>query len=97
MSYYFHLGAEADHFEAIAFYESRQIGLGAAYLAEFEEIMVNVVSAVHRYRIKRKPNIRDVSLKQFPFTIIFREVGGDVQVLAVAHKRRRPDYWVKRI
>jgi hypothetical protein len=32
VSYYFHPGAEAEHFEAIAFFESRQLGLGAAYL-----------------------------------------------------------------
>ena len=97
MSYYFHIGAEADHFEAIAFYESRQIGLGSSYLAEFENTMLDVVKAVHRYRIKRKPNIRIVYLKQFPFSVIFREVDGDAQILAVAHKRRRPDYWLGRI
>ena len=97
MSYYFHPGAEADHFETIAFYETRQNGLGASYLAEFEETMADVVGMAHCYRIQRKPNIRGVSLKQFPFTIIFREVGGNVQVLAVAHKRRRHDYWVERI
>ena len=96
MNYYFHIEAEADHFEAIAFYESRQIGLGTAYLAEFEETMLKVLGKTHRYRIKRKPNIRSIYLKQFPFTIIFREVDTDVQILAVAHKRRRPDYWLGR-
>lgn len=94
MSYYFHPGAEAEHFETIAFFESRQLGLGAAYLSELEALMVNVVYAPHRCRIERKPNIRCVSLKRFPFKVIFRDVEGVVQVLAISHKRRRPDYWL---
>lgn len=97
MSYYFHPGAEAEHFEAIAFFESRQPGLGASYLAEFEELMGNVVQASYHYRIERKPNIRRVSLRRFPFQVIFRDVEGVLQILAVSHKRRRPDYWLDRL
>ncbi|MGZ8947772.1 MAG: hypothetical protein ACXW1W_20390 [Methylococcaceae bacterium] len=67
MSYYFHPGAEAEHFEAIAFFESRQPGLGAAYLAELKE---RVAHAPHRYRIERKPNIQRIFLKRFP-TLFF--------------------------
>lgn len=97
MSYYFHPSTEAEHFEDIAFFESRQPGLSAAYLAELEELMASVVHAPHRCRIERKPNIRRVFLKRFPFNVIFRDAEGVVQVLAVAHKRRRPDYWLGRI
>lgn len=97
MSYHFHPGAEAEHFEAIAFYESRQLGLGAAYLAEFEKTMVQVVHMPHRHRIERKPDIRSASLKRFPFNVIFRELAGMIQVLAVSHKRRRPGYWLNRL
>lgn len=39
MKYQFHPVAEADHLESIAYYESRSSGLGAAYLAQFEETM----------------------------------------------------------
>jgi toxin ParE1/3/4 len=44
MSYYFHPGAEAEYLETIAFFESRQIGLGAAYILELEAVMANVVN-----------------------------------------------------
>jgi hypothetical protein len=74
VSYYFHPVAEAEHFEAIAFFESGQPGLGAAYLAELEELMTIVAHAPHRYRVERNPNIRRVFLKQFPFNVIFRDV-----------------------
>jgi toxin ParE1/3/4 len=97
VSYYFHPGAQAEHFEAIAFFESSQLGLGASYLAEFEDLMVNVALTPHYYRIERKPDIRRVSLRRFPFKVIFRDVEGVVQILAVSHARRRPDYWLNRL
>jgi toxin ParE1/3/4 len=97
VSYYFHPGAEAEHLESIAFFESRQKGLGVAYLAEFEGTMATVVQMPQRCRVERKPNLRSVSLARFPFKIIFRDVEGMVQILAVSHKRRRPDYWLNRL
>ena len=30
-------------------------------------------------------------------TVIYREHSGEVQVLAVAHYRRRPGYWLGRV
>lgn len=98
MTYYrFHPGAEAEYLEAIVFYESRRKGLGAAYLAAFENTMLHVVDSPHRYRIERKPNIRGISMINFPYKIIFREEGDDIQILAVSHKKRRPDYWLCRL
>ena len=96
MSYFFHPAAEAEYLEAIAYYESKRAGLGASYLAEFELTMRTVCKAPHRYRIEQGPDIRCVSLKRFPFSVLFRESSGKVQVLAMAHKRRRPQYWLGR-
>lgn len=97
MTYRFHPGAENEHFEIIGFYESRQPGLGAAYLTEFEQLMSSVVSMPGRYRIERKPDIRVVSLIKFPYRIIFRDNNAGIQILAVSHKKRRPDYWLGRL
>jgi plasmid stabilization system protein ParE len=32
-------------------------------------------------------------LRRFPFFVIYREIGGGILILAVAHARRRPGYW----
>lgn len=97
MSYRFHPGAEHEHFEIVGFYESRQPGLGAAYLTEFENLMIRTASMPKRYRVERKPNIRTVSLLKFPYGIIFRDSADGIQILAVSHKKRRPDYWLGRL
>lgn len=96
MIYGFHPEAEAEHYEAIAFYEARRVGLGAGYLDEFEELMGRVIALPQAFRVERKPDIRRAHLDRFPYTVIYREVEGNVQVLAVAHKRRRPGYWAGR-
>jgi plasmid stabilization system protein ParE len=35
-------------------------------------------------------------LKRFPFSIVYRHTGPSVQILAVAHGRRKPGYWRQR-
>ena len=96
MTYQFHPEAEAEHLENIAYYEDRRAGLGARYLAEFESVVEQVCENPHRYRIERLPDIRRVRMRQFPFTILYRETEGTVEILAVAHRRRRPAYWLRR-
>ena len=42
MSYEFHPAAETEYLETIAYYESRQAGLGALFFEEFERAIVQV-------------------------------------------------------
>ncbi len=97
MKYSFHPAAETEHLESVAYYESKRPGLGAAYLTDFEFAMINVCETPHRYAGWERPGIRKISMKRFPFDILYRENQDEVQVLAVAHKRRRPLYWARRL
>lgn len=97
MSYFFHPAAEAEHLETVAYFESKRSGLGASYLAEFESLMLTVCEAPSRYRVETSPNIRRARMARFPYAVLFREFDGGVQVLAVAHYRRRPQYWLGRL
>lgn len=38
-------------------------------------------------------NTRRVLLRRFPFFVVYRAVGENLQIVAVAHARRRPGYW----
>jgi len=96
VSYFFHIDAEAEHLETVAYYESKQPGLGVIYLSEFEKIMANICDSPRRNRIEIEPGIRIKNMEKFPFNILFREITSTVQVLAVAHRRRRPTYWLGR-
>lgn len=97
MNYGFHPAAEAEHLEQIAFYESRQRGLGARYRDHFLKTVKNVCEGSTAYPIEHAPDIRRARLQPFPLTIIFREREAKIELLAVAHYRRRPGYWFGRI
>jgi hypothetical protein len=51
MSFFFHPAAEAEHLEIITYFESKRPGLGATYLAEFEQVMGIVFESPHRYPV----------------------------------------------
>lgn len=92
-----HPEAALEHEEQVAYFEARTKGLGRRYHAAFRSALLKVCEAPHRHRVVRSPGIRRVSLRGFPFSIIYREANGVVQVLAVAPHRRRPGYWSGRL
>lgn len=41
-------------------------------------------------------NTRRVLLRRYSFFVVYRQRGGDLEVVALAHARRRPGYWCAR-
>ncbi len=40
---------------------------------------------------------RRILLNRYPYFVVFRELSHEIQIIAVAHARRRPGYWKKRV
>ena len=40
---------------------------------------------------------RRVILTRYPFSVVFRERLHDIQIVALAHAKRRPGYWASRL
>jgi toxin ParE1/3/4 len=40
---------------------------------------------------------RRILLHRYPYSVVFRELPDKIQVIAVAHAKRRPGYWAKRL
>ncbi len=97
MSYFFNPKARIEHLEHVAYYESQHLGLGRRYLAAFTLAMNKICTAPHRFKIEFPPDIRRYRIAGFPYSILYRQIGNDIEVLVVAPHRRRPDYWVERI
>ena len=97
MSYRLHPEAAEEHKKQIAHYEEIQAGLGRRYYTEFKQILALVCASPDRSRIVLAPDIRRAMFKVFHFDLVYREVDGLVQVLAIAHHRRQPGYWAVRL
>ena len=97
MSYWLHPEAAEEHKKQVAHYEEIQAGLGRRYHSEFQDVLASVCASPDRSRIVLAPDIRRAMFKVFHFDLVYREVDGLVQVLAIAHHRRQPGYWVGRL
>jgi toxin ParE1/3/4 len=97
VSYFFADAARVEHLEHVAYYEEQRAGLGARYLAAFETAMVAICEHPERFRVERAPDIRRYRVPGFPYNILYRQAGVDVEVLVVAPHRRRPGYWLGRV
>jgi plasmid stabilization system protein ParE len=87
--------------DSAAWYESRQAGLAAKFLDEFERTLVLIASRPVSFpRLLDMPSdfsIRRALLPRFPYALVFMELGDEVRVLAVAHVKRQPGYWLNRV
>lgn len=91
----FHPAAEVDLNEAADWYEARREGLGLEFLQEIRGKIATLLEAPERWRLVR--GTRRVLLGRFPYAIVYREVSADeIEIVAVAHFRRRPKYWARR-
>jgi len=97
VKYQLHAGAAAEHLGRVRYYEAQRRGLGARYLKDFEQTMARICESPARHKLKRPPSTRAVSFRSFPCSVIYREVSGFVQVLAVSHHRQQPGYWIARL
>ncbi len=90
--------AEEELAEAAEWYEAKRTGLGVELIAivdrAFEEIQDAPLSHA-LWRVDR-PYRRKV-LTRFPYVIFFRAEDDEVEVIAVAHAKRRPGFWVDRV
>lgn len=88
--------AEQEMIEAALYYQSQASGLGVDFLAEVERALKFIVASPTTYPII-EGELRRRILKRFPFGVLYRFDPVEIVITAVAHLRRRPGYWKKRI
>ena len=59
--------------------------------------MTKICENPERYRIELYPDIRRYRVPGFPYNILYRQSGNDMEVLVVAPHRRRLGYWLGRL
>ncbi len=90
-----HPEAEAELTEAAQFYNHRRPGLGGEFAAAVDAAVTVIAERPTKFRMA-EGDIRRCLLKRFPYSILFREKGDAIQILAFKHHARHPDYWKHR-
>jgi len=87
--------AEAELQDAASWYDERVGGLGARFLAAIRHRASEIVESPHRWPTIR--GVRRVLVGAYPYAIIYREVSDEeIEIVAVAHLKRRQSYWAQR-
>jgi hypothetical protein len=93
--------AELESAEAAAWYDDRQPGLGDEFLSAIGHAIVEIRSEPSSFsRLESyvgRHEVRRCVLRRFPYLIVFACRADETLVVAVAHLRRRPLYWLERL
>ena len=82
--------------EAFEWYLERSLQAAEAFLRETDRA-VAVIAAAPRVWPRFEVGTRRYVLHRFPYNIIYRETEPGIEVVAVAHHKRRPRYWYRRL
>ena len=80
---------------AARWYENEQEGLGAEFAEEIDAAIGRIAkkpTASPLWRADRR--YRKGGVKRFPYIVFFVEHETHIRIVAIAHKRRSPGYWM---
>jgi plasmid stabilization system protein ParE len=92
----FHPEAKEEFREAIEWYRSRNRRLATEFRVTVSDVIRQIVQAPQRWPVHLHGTRRFV-LQRFPFSVVYLDDPDTVNIVAVAHGKRKPGYWKKRL
>lgn len=97
-----HPEADEEVDSAVDWYQEQREGLGAEFFAELRRDLVSVAAAPRSWPLwpgvrTETLGVRRFLMSRFPFALPYLVIEERIVVLAVAHVRRRPGYWLRRV
>jgi len=87
-----HSEAVAEAHSARLWYFSGDVKASEAFMLELDHALKQISEAPTRWPVFVH-GTRRYLLKRFPYSIVYRMNHKAIEVLAVAHSRKRPGYW----
>lgn len=91
----FHPEVAQELIAAVRWYDSKVSGLGDQFMQAFARGL-NVITRSPHIGPVFAATSRRFLLRRFPYGIIYHVTDDNLIVLALAHLKRKPDYWKKR-
>lgn len=92
----FHPLARAELREEVQFYAAKARGLGQGLRDEVRSV-TDILARMPHAGQEERAGVRRLPLRRFPYAVFYRPELQRVYVLAVAHQRREPGYWLDRL
>ena len=77
-------------------YDDHQSGVGDRFLAEFRRTLDSIATLPESFEMVRR-GYRRASMRDFPYSIYFRELDHEILVHCVIHNARHPNVWRGRL
>ncbi len=90
-----HPEARAELREARKWYYDRSPLSATAFAHAVDGAVSRIIESPDRYPLAEH-GTRQFVLRRFPFNIFYRADASEIVILAVAHQKRRPGYWLRR-
>ena len=81
---------------AVAQLNETRDGFGAEFRAALELATGRISQLPKLHSIYKETVYRKCVLSRFPYTLFYGETDEYIIIMAVAHHRRKPDYWLDR-
>jgi len=89
--------AEQELADAVAWYEGEREGLGERLLVAVADALDEIATNPSLGAVwSRDHETRRRILRRFPYVIFYRFTEHAVEVVAIAHAKRRPGYWERK-
>ena len=84
--------------DARSWYEEHAENLGNEFLEEVDRAVHTIKDSPTTWSwYDKTQKIRRFFVHRFPYAVIYRLTSSAIQIIAVMHLRRHPDYWKKRL
>jgi toxin ParE1/3/4 len=95
MKFFLHPQAKEELEQPILFYKKQQAGLEKRFIEALEDAINRVCRNPLLYR-KIDDDTRKCRLLHFPYAIVFRAKSAQLEIIAIMHLRKQPNYWQSR-
>jgi plasmid stabilization system protein ParE len=88
--------AQAELDDAFSWYEEQAVGLGYEFLNELD-LALRLVATFPALQPQMTKKIRRCLVNRFPYGIYYGIKDDTIVVIAIAHLKRKPAYWITRM
>ncbi len=88
--------AQDDFDKAYDWYESHRTGWGDRFAAAVQRT-IDLITAFPGIGTVKYRDVRQRLVLRFPYVVIYREVGGTIQIVSFFHTSRDPQTWISRV
>ncbi|WP_414576329.1 type II toxin-antitoxin system RelE/ParE family toxin [Anabaena sp. CCY 9402-a] len=80
----------------MAYYETQKVGWGLDLLYQIEKFILKIQQNPNLGTPYKIEGIRRYAIQRFPYLIFYTELEEVIWVIAIAHGKRKPNYWKQR-